>query len=217
MKRYKVKRLSVTPDTAQAVPDLLNQEKIAFEQISIANWKTDYPYTPNVQFRMAYAGNVLLLHYKVEEDSIRAVAAEDNGKVWEDSCCEFFISPVVDDTYYNIECNCAGTLLVGFGKDRNGRLHPSSDIMKEVSRWSSLGREPFAEKVGSYTWELALIIPTTVFFKHKEVVLTGRTIRANFYKCGDKLEKCHFLSWNEIDVPNPDFHRPEFFGELIFE
>ena len=24
----------------------------------------------------------------------------------------------------------------------------------------------------------------------------------------------HYLSWNPIETPKPDFHRPEFFGEL---
>jgi hypothetical protein len=26
----------------------------------------------------------------------------------------------------------------------------------------------------------------------------------------------HYLSWNRIDIPQPDFHRPDFFGELKF-
>ncbi|WP_449033796.1 carbohydrate-binding family 9-like protein, partial [Prevotella sp.] len=26
----------------------------------------------------------------------------------------------------------------------------------------------------------------------------------------------HFLSWNPIDLPAPDFHRPDFFGEIRF-
>ena len=216
MKRYKVKRLSVTPDTAQAVPALLNQEKIAFEQISIANWKTDYPYTPNVQFRMAYAGNVILLHYKVEEDSIRAVAAEDNGKVWEDSCCEFFVSPADDGTYYNIECNCAGTLLVGFGPGREGRQHLPADVLQKVDRWSSLGRQLFDERVGLCRWQMALVIPTSLFMHHPNLQLQGNSMRANFYKCGDKTQKPHFLSWNPIALPKPDFHCPPFFGTLSF-
>jgi len=47
--------------------------------------------------------------------------------------------------------------------------------------------------------------------------LNGKTMRANFYKCGDKLQTPHFLSWAPIDLPKPKFHCPEFFGELVFE
>ena len=40
-------------------------------------------------------------------------------------------------------------------------------------------------------------------------------LRATFYKCGDKTAHPHFLSWNPVGTPAPDFHRPDFFGELI--
>ena len=42
-------------------------------------------------------------------------------------------------------------------------------------------------------------------------------MKANFYKCGDRLKQQHYLSWNPIDLPRPNFHCPEFFGELTFE
>ena len=35
--------------------------------------------------------------------------------------------------------------------------------------------------------------------------LDGMSIRANFYKCGDELQKPHFLSWNPIKIEKPDF------------
>ena len=44
---------------------------------------------------------------------------------------------------------------------------------------------------------------------HKPEKLLG-----NFYKCGDATEMPHYLSWNPIQTERPDFHRPEFFGEL---
>ena len=39
----------------------------------------------------------------------------------------------------------------------------------------------------------------------------------NLYKCGDNLSHPHFLSWQPIDTPQPDFHRPEFFAAGKFE
>ena len=51
---------------------------------------------------------------------------------------------------------------------------------------------------------------------HGATLLDGRTMRANFYKCGDLLPRPHFLSWNAISLPRPDFHCPEFFGTLRF-
>ena len=75
----------------------------------------------------------------------------------------------------------------------------------------------FEEKIGECTWEVALLIPYKVFFKHAITGLDGMSIRANFYKCGDELQKPHFLSWSPIKIEKPDFHRPDFFGLLEFE
>ncbi|MDR1556412.1 MAG: hypothetical protein LBS88_05185, partial [Tannerellaceae bacterium] len=35
-------------------------------------------------------------------------------------------------------------------------------------------------------------------------------------KCADDTDTPHYLSWNPIAVSAPDFHRPDFFGEIYF-
>ena len=97
----------------------------------------------------------------------------------------------------------------------NGRT--PQEVLDKVQRWSSLGREDFEERIGECSWEVALVIPYSAFFMHNVTSLGGKTIRANFYKCGDKLQTPHFLSWSPIDLEKPNFHCPEFFGELHFE
>ena len=133
------------------------------------------------------------------------------------SCVEFFSIPAGDGIYYNIECNCIGTILIGAGPARNGREHAPKEVTALVQRWSSLGNEPFEERVDDTTWEVALIIPYAAFFKHQIQSLDGKEVKANFYKCGDELQTPHFLSWNPIKIEKPDFHRPDFFGTLEFE
>lgn len=216
MKELKVKKVSAANLSVESVPALLDQEKVAFQPINTVNWAS-YPYCPDVEFRMAYTENAILLNYKVREGSVRAVAGKDNGPVWEDACVEFFSVPAADGVYYNVECNCAGTLLIGAGTGRNNREHAPQEVLDKVERWSSLGREAFEERVGECSWELALVIPYSAFFLHKVTSLEGKTIRANFYKCGDGLQTPHFLSWNPIAIEKPDFHRPDFFGTLVFE
>lgn len=217
MKELNVKKISLKEVPVEAVPALLDAEKITFQAIDTVNWQ-EYPYQPVASFRIAHTNEAIVLHYKVRENSVRATAATDNGPVWEDACVEFFSIPENDGIYYNMECNCAGTLLVGAGNSRNGREHAPQTVLNDVQRWASLGRIPFEERIGECTWEVALVIPLTTYFKHKTVEpLSGRTIRANFYKCGDKLQIPHFLSWNPIATDKPDFHRPEFFGALHFE
>lgn len=216
MKTLNVRKLSAKNILPQDIPALFDKEKIDFSVIDTINW-ADYPYRPQALFRIAYTDDSLLLHYRVSEATVRAEALSDNGRVWEDSCMECFITPEGCKGYYNIECNCAGTLLVGYGQDRHGRTNAQLELLQKVGRWSSLGRSPFAEKPVDEPWEVALIVPFTTFFNDDVTTFEGKTARANFYKCGDKLTTPHFLSWNPIAAPQPDFHRPEAFGTLVME
>lgn len=212
----KVKKINVSNVEASSLPQLLDVEKVDFQSVACVNWK-EYPYRPDVRFRIAHTADAILLHFKVKEAGVRAKYGEDNGAVWTDSCVEFFSIPAGDGVYYNIECNCIGTILIGAGPARNNREHAPAEVTQLVKRWSSLGNRPFEERVGETAWEVALVIPYGAFFKHRIEGLDGKKVRANFYKCGDELQTPHFLSWNPIGVEKPDFHRPDFFGELEFE
>lgn len=217
MKKLNVKKVAVPQNLkAEQVIEILDSNNIPFEVVDNVNW-SEYPYKPSMKFRIAHTGDKILVNYEVEEASVRAVAPHDNGSVWEDACCEFFLQPdEASGKYYNFECNCAGTLLDGYGVPGD-REHACDEIMKSVDRWASLGREPFEERMGDCKWSLTLVIPTTALFRDEIHSLDGRDMRANFYKCGDKLTTPHFLSWNKIDLPSPCFHCPPFFGQIHFE
>ena len=216
MKELLIKLIVASAVDASAVPALMDAQHIEWNAIDCVNWK-EYPYQPIVKFRAAHTGNAILLHYQVTEASVRAVALADDGRVWEDACVEFFLSPDGNDFYYNFECNCATKLLLHGGPAGGERPTASQEVLKSVKRWSTLGAEPFEERVGECTWEVALVIPTSAIFHHEIETFNGKTMRANFYKCGDKLKTPHFLSWAPIELPKPKFHCPEFFGELNFE
>lgn len=158
----KVKKLSGKVQDAQQIPTLFDHENIMYYPINIVNWK-EYPYQPQVSFRIAYTNDAILVHYKVVEDSVRAKYGEDNGSVWTDSCVEFFSIPARDGVYYNLECNCIATILLAVGSERSNREMAPLEITDQVKRWASLGRETFEEKIGECTWEVALQIPYKVF------------------------------------------------------
>ena len=46
-------------------------------------------------------------------------------------------------------------------------------------------------------------------------LVPGVRFRGNCYKCGDRTEHPHYLAWNPVNTLSPDFHRPEFLGEMI--
>lgn len=201
-------------------------------RIDEISWK-DYPYLPEVTFKIARTAKGLLLKYDVREEYIRAMHGKTNDPVYEDSCVEFFLSSD-DRHYYNFEFNCIGTALIGFGTSREDRKWIDPERIKQISRFPSMGRKPFpegAKKKGPYRWELSVYIPFGFFREAGELqsgfsgrkIIAGtverseKTYRANFYKCGDKLPLPHYVSWNRIETKAPDFHRPEYFGDLIFK
>lgn len=215
MMHLEVKNIGVLSVRAEDVAALLDKEGVEFNPISTVNWK-EFPYAPEVFFRIAHNGESILLQYVVNEKTSRAKYGEDRGSVWTDSCVEFFSSPADDGYYYNLETNCIGTVLLCCGKNREGREYAPYEVTERILRHSTLGNKPFAEReVGK--WSLSLVIPKDIYFKHKFNTLSGMTVRANFYKCGDELQTPHFLSWSPISIENPDFHRPDYFAEIHFQ
>ena len=215
-KSLNIAKISVGQVRAADICRVLDEAHVEFTNVGCHCRAEDFPYKPKFEVRMAHNGNQLLINYRVTEECVRAVAPHDDGNVWEDSCCELFLSPVDDGTYYNMECNAAGTMLIGFGPKREGRERAPQEVLDKVDRWSSLGREPFDNKDGEQTWQLCLAVPTAAYYRHNLLSFDGLNVRGNVYKCGDKLPHPHFMSLFPINLPKPDFHRPDFFGEVIF-
>lgn len=213
VKRIEVYNIDSRDSIADKMADL-EKNPIAF-----ANWiKPEVNlHLPQVYFKIAHNGEYLFLHYFVHENEILALTAEDNGSVWTDSCVEFFVSFADSTYYYNAEFSCIGRGLLGYRKNRNDSERAGTDILSTIKRIPSLGVETFGSRVGDFSWNILLIIPASAYWKSGLRNFSGVNARANFYKCGDKLAKPHYLSWKPIDTATPNFHLPQFFGELIFE
>ena len=143
---------------------------------------------------------------------LRALNTEDNGSQWEDSCVEVFIENPDGSEYYNFEINPIGKILAAKGPGREGRVKRPAEEMEEILRIARFeGPQEYAG--GIWDWRVTVLIPFELVGADPENL--PEKLRANFYKCGDKTAHPHFLSWNPVGTPSPDFHRPEFFGELV--
>lgn len=209
------------------VPFIEGIEKMSYEEMDMAmetgaaksfigcvNWQ-EYPYRPDVAFSVARSRTHLAVLYHVRGLDLRAMAMEDNGNVWEDSCCEFFAADPSDSTYYNFEMNCIGTLLASKRTSRENAEMFSAEALSRVVRHSTLQRKQRELDGKIFGWSVGMCVPFDLIGADPDNLPSS--IRANFYKCADKSAHPHFLSWSPIDVPSPDFHRPEFFGELILQ
>ena len=184
----------------------------AATKVATLNWPDDFPYCPECNVRAAWCDKGLAILYNVKGLDLRALAMSDNGSVWQDSCCEFFVSDPCDGTYYNFEMNCIGTLLVSKRKSREDCVHYTAEKLKKVKRFTSLERKQVEINDKEFSWSVGMFIPFSLIGIDKHHIPTS--LKANFYKCGDLTAHTHFLSWSPIDAPKPDFHRPDFFGTL---
>jgi hypothetical protein len=197
-----------------------DQAQIAWHAIDQVNWH-EYPYKPLAEFRIMHSETEIYLQFHVRENGARATYGQDAGsRPYTDDCVEFFMIPSDrDPSYFNLEMNCIGHGTFHYGPTRRERYRCGDEIVSQIRRSSTLGDKPFGMLEGEQEWTLTIAIPKRLYAQ-ADLDLTsfsGRTVRANFYKCGDDTAVPHFLSWNPIDFPTPNFHTPECFGEIRFE
>jgi hypothetical protein len=205
-----------TETSIVSAAEFIDATLVETHSIDCVNWPNEFPDKPFVQFKIARIEGGLLLKFYVYEDFTRATFTLDNQPVYKDSCVELFIDPSGDGTYYNFEFNALGTLLLGYGANRLKREKSLLEITHLVKRLSSFGTVPFDNLRTKSPWQLSLMIPYTAFWHHHIVSLAGKTVRANVLKCGDDLPVRHYLTWNPIPTPHPDYHRPDYFGTFDF-
>lgn len=202
--------------SAEEIPSIFRNNNIEYGRIVSVNCPK-FPYVPDVRVAAAHNGDNLLIHYIVEEKTTQALYLDDFDKVWMDSCCELFVKFDGDDGYYNIECNCIGTLLCCYGPDRHERSRIPLQLLEKVDRWSSLPRQVLKE-THIDRWELALKVPVSTFCHSGFHSFDGLRAKGNFYKCAQGLTTSHFLTCEPaVSYEKPDFHCPDKFGEINFE
>ena len=201
------------------VEKMLDSLNIPYNNLDALNWPDLYPYKPEVKFRIAYSKDEIYLQYLVRERYIRAYYDIDDGSApYKDSCVEFFIIPSsTDSVYYNLELNCIGAGTFAGGAERTSRIRFDSSVTSRIRRSSTLGSTRLETRDGDFEWSIVIALPIELFSLSKIEPLKGRTVRANFFKCGDDLPEKHYLSWNPVETERPNFHTPAYFGELYFE
>ena len=75
----------------------------------LSNYMGDKPsHFPETMVKLQYDKDNIYVIFTVNDRYVKAVAKEANGKVWQDSCVEFFFSPGpdIERGYFNFEANC---------------------------------------------------------------------------------------------------------------
>lgn len=179
---------------------------------------------PRVRAKIAYDTSAIYVAFFVNDRYVRAVAEAHQGAVYCDSCVEFFFTPSEVPTagYFNLEMNCGGTMLLHFQREPRGEFVAlAAEDIARIDVLHNLPRFVQPEIEQPTDWSVAYRLPVDVVAKYFPGKVAqprpGVTWRANLYKCADETSHPHWLTWSRVGRPQPEFHRPEWFGTLVFE
>ena len=193
------------------IPTVEREEELSrapIARVDCFRW-TDNGYTPRTEAQLVLVRRRgFLVRLTSWETARRAVCRVPDGEVYFDSCMEFFVNFAPEKTgdYLNLEVNPLGTLHAKYGPARAGRRPLPPEL--ERPRVKTEQQPAF--------WRAELFIPLATIkgIFGKADFAPGDVLRGNFYKCGDDAAFPHYGMWSPVLTESPDFHRPEYFGEL---
>lgn len=179
-------------------------DKAEVAEVALINWEGVNQSNPKMTARILYSDFGLHVRLNTDDDPILATRRRQNEAVCEDTCMEFFFRPNMDiPNYFNFEFNALGTMYLSNRTSRYDPVYPKED------------KNYFGVKsrVTADDWTLMFTVP----FEFIDREMGGHTKRfaGNLYKCGGQAE--HYLTYYPIVSDQPDFHRPEHYGEFELE
>ncbi len=181
---------------------------------------------PKTTCRVAHDGRNIYLRFDVRDRWVHCLRRPFQGRVWQDSCVEFFVHPRPTKGYFNFEINCAGQMLMYYIADWRRDEHKHFLKRTELTK-ADYAKLEIAAKLKApidpvistpVNWWIDATIPLAVLEQYvgKLGDLGGQTWRANFQKCGGDPKHNHWATWNPIGE-KVNFHQPDKFGMLVFE
>ncbi|GAA0181149.1 carbohydrate-binding family 9-like protein [Clostridium sediminicola] len=167
-------------------------------------------YQPETSFSIWYEAECgFHLEMKCMEQNPKAQYKNHNDPVYKDSCMEFFVNFYPTDKktgYLNFEMNANGAMLLYYGENRDKRRSVHELLLKKHT-----------VNITEQYWQINLLVPLEFIKKiyGKCEFQSGDMIKVNAYKCGDDTKVPHYGCWNKVLAESPDFHRPEFFGDMV--
>ena len=179
-------------------------------------------FVPTVEARMMYNDENIYVIFRVQDQFVKSTVTEYNGPVSENSCVEFFFSPDSAQPlwYFNLEINAGGTPLIFFiKKPWSGYTALKHEDIKSIEIAHSLPAIVNPEIKEPTTWTIEYRIPLAMLKKYANVTQPSAGVKwkGNFYKTGSETSNPNYMTWSYVEHPKPNFHLPQFFGDLIFQ
>ena len=175
----------------------------------------------DTEIKMLWSSTYFYVLFDCEDENIQSVYTHYNDHVCEDSCVEIFISP--DPTnlsdYYTFEINCCGVMYnkhYDYLGQREEHWYPAGvKLGRSIRRYTFKTQDDPSVK----RWVIELAIPFYLFDGRTgdtpNPPVEGTVWRLNAMRCGDEIYK-QWGIWSENRNDTPQFHLPQYFGEITF-
>ena len=177
-------------------------------------WTEKNVYIPKSYAYLGFIPNEgLYLKMICEESNPYTVVTAYHERTCTDSCMECFLAfpeenekLSTDVLYMNFEVNSIGNAFIKAAKGRKGRQFVSDEVVEKCNIKATVNED---------NWSIELLMPIDFLESFSQVpkLQKGAKFYVNFYKVSETPEYEHYGSFNRIDLPNPNFHCPEFFAD----
>ena len=203
MRSYTIKKIQGTPDW-NTIPVMAIDQQPWGEPVDIS-----------AQAQICWDEENLYIRQEAWEKNIRREESGPMCRVCNDSCLEFFFRPTEKMDFLNFEINPNRAIFLGYGNGKDTLLRINFHSKRDSIMQEKLDIQTEITETG---WVLTYKIPFAFvrrFFPEFQPKV-GLQAYGNAYKCGDETKQIHYIAWNPIDWPEPAFHCPDQFGQLIF-
>lgn len=188
-------------------------EALPFFKLENYNWEEKVPYRPEAFAKVCIFNDSIVAILKCYEKNPKTVIKERDGRIWCDSCLEFFVRPLsTRSEYINTEVNSEGYFLSQFGASRENRV-----FLKELTDEApTVNSFRGADEKGDF-WGVRITLTKELLasvYKTDPSEFKFDEIYANFFKCGDECEIPHYVSMFPVTTLPPGFHNPDCFKKL---
>ena len=216
----------------KTVINYINHDIVVNGDINKAVWKKcknigelKYPWHKkgdiySTEIKMLWSDTYFYVLFDCEDRNAYSAHTEHNSAVCRDSCVEIFISPDPCNIseYYTFETNCCGIML----NEHKNYLRKKSEwwLPAGVKTGKTVRSMTVKSKQSMNRWAIELAIPFYLFNgatgKKTNPPVDGAKWRLNVMRCGDTKYK-QWGIWSENRNKTPNFHLPQYFGEVIFK
>ena len=170
------------------------------------------------EVKMLWDDNFLYTSFRCDDKHIWADHYDINSATCLDDCAEIFWIPNPGESlsFYQFEINCIGNVLSMYYNYEKGMKSGLHTIMVPHIGQTIQGTVNNDEDIDKgWIVETAIRFSDYPELSKKPVPTPGKIWHVGLHRCGGKTNE-QYSQWSPSKTPNPNFHRPQDFGKIIF-